>query len=105
MRIGRLRHRLALQSVSTAQDEYGQPIETFATYATVWGMLEPLQARELLTAQQQNAEITHHAIIRYNSNVAITNRISFDSRTFEIVSLTNAMERNARIELLLKEKL
>lgn len=100
-----MRNRLALQSVSRANDEYGQAIETFTTYATVWGSLEPLSARELIGANAQNAEVTHKAIIRYSTSVATTDRISFDSRAFEIASMMNIRERNHRMELLLTEVL
>jgi SPP1 family predicted phage head-tail adaptor len=99
-----MRHRLALAHISTSQDATGQAVEsTGATYATVWGSLEPLSAKELLNAQQQVGEVTHKAVIRYNSSVVRTDRITFDSRTFEVSSVMNPLERKARMELLLKE--
>ena len=103
MRIGPLRHRIALQSSSGSQGEYGYTPLSFSTYATVWASVEPLNGRELLSAQQIESETTHRIRLRYLSTVTSEDRISFDSRTFEIVSLINRKEKNWMLELLCKE--
>jgi len=51
VRIGKLRHRIALQSITTAKNAFGEDIPTWATYSTVWGSVEPLTGRELFNAQ------------------------------------------------------
>lgn len=103
MRIGPLRHRIALQSASDSQGEYGYVEKTFSTYATVWASVEPLSGRELLSSQQMHAETTHRIRLRYLATVVATDRISFDSRTFEIVGRINSKEVNRMLELLCKE--
>lgn len=104
MRIGPLRHRLAIQNSVASQDEYGDDsVRTFSTDETVWGSVEPLSGRELLNAQQVQAETTHRIRIRYTTNATSESRILFKSRTFEIVSLINWLEKNCRLELLCKE--
>lgn len=103
LRAGKLRHRLALQSETQTQNSVGEVIKTYATYSTVWGSLSPLSGRELEHASQISEEITYRAVIRYLSTVATEDRISHDSRTFEIVHIANFDERNIYQELLLKE--
>ena len=103
MRIGPLRHRIAIQSSTPTQGEYGEVSLVWATDATVWASIEPLSGREMVSAQQQHAETTHRIRLRYTTNVTAESRISFDSRTFEIVSLINRKEMNWMLELLCKE--
>jgi SPP1 family predicted phage head-tail adaptor len=100
-----MRHRLELQSLSSEQDEYGQEVGEYWPIATVWGSLEPLSAREILSAQTQEGEVTHRAVIRCNANLTVRDRIAYKNRTFEITSVINPLERNARMALLLKEVL
>lgn len=103
MRAGQLRHRLALQSVSRNQDSYGEAIETFATYATVWGSVEPTAGKELELGDQISGEVTHKVIIRHNTSVDVKDRISFDSRVYEINAILNWQERDIYNTLLCKE--
>lgn len=103
MKIGPLRKQVALKSKGTSADDYGQPIETFTTYDTVWAQIDPMTGRELMNAQQQSGEITHKVKIRYHSSVVITDRVIFDSRTLEIIFIRNVQERNHWQELLCKE--
>ena len=104
MRIGPLRHRVAIQNSTPSQDGYGDDSNrTFSTVETVWGSVEPISGRELLNAQQIQAETTHRIRIRHTTNATSQSRILFKGRTFEIVSLINWMEKNCRLELLCKE--
>ena len=104
MRIGPLRHRLAIQNAAASQDEYGDDSDrTFSTDETVWGSVEPLNGRELLNAQQVQAETTHRIRIRYTTNAVSESRILFENRTFEIVSLINRKEKKCMLEILCKE--
>ncbi len=103
MRIGPLRHRIALQAGTGTQGGYGNIPLTFSTYATVWASVQPLSGRELLNAQQVYAETSHRIRLRYLSTVTTKDRILFDSRAFEIVSMINWNELNWMLELLCKE--
>jgi len=103
MNIGKLRHRVALQSFSETVDSYGEAIATYATYATVWGSIEPLSGKELLNAQQQQAEVTIRIKIRYLSTVTEKDRVLFGDDVYEITSAINKDKRNEFLELLCKE--
>jgi len=103
VRAGKLRHRLAFNSLSRGRDEFGGTIDMFTTYATLWGSIRPMTGRELENAQQISGELTHMVRIRYNSSVAITNRFTFDDRTFEIVYILDYDERNIWMDMMAKE--
>ncbi len=103
MRIGPLRHRVALQSATAVQDEYHENTLTWNTDATVWASVEPMSGRELVSAQQQHAETTHRIRIRYTANVTQESRVIWESRTFEVVSLIDSKEKKRMIELMCKE--
>ena len=103
MRIGKLRHRVALQAVSSDQDGYGEASRVWSTYATVWAGIRTLSIEESENAQQVSGRATHEVKIRYNGNINIEDRIVFDSRVFEVVSPRNPGERNILQLLLCKE--
>mgnify|MGYP001229594055 CR=1 FL=1 len=103
MKIGELRHQVKLQNVATAQNDYGEPVAGYGTYATVWAAVEPLQGRELEIARQISTEITHKVTIRHRDDVAQTDRIGFGNRMFEIISIINPQERDRMLILTCKE--
>ena len=103
MNIGRLRHRVGLSQASTAQNSFGEQIDTWSNYTTVWGSVRPMKGQELEHAHQISAEVNHVVRIRYNSSVESDHRVTHDSRTFEIVSVINWQERNIFMDLYCKE--
>jgi len=103
MQAGKLRHKVTLKTGGESQDEYGEVTYTWSTQATLWASIEPLRGRELLHAQEVNAELSHRVRCRYNSNVDVADRIAFGTRTLEIVSVINPRERGAELELFCKE--
>ena len=103
MRIGQLRHRLALQAETQSQGATGEVTSSYATDTTVWGSLSPVSGKELEQAKQISEEITYKAVIRYYSSLTSEYRILHDSRTFEIMNIQNFGERDIYQTLLLKE--
>ena len=100
---GDLRHRLALQSNTPDTSVMGQDVANYSTYATVWGSLRPMRGKELINAQQISAEVTSKAVIRYLSTVKSTDRILFETRTFEVFDIIDFDEMHVFMELTLKE--
>jgi SPP1 family predicted phage head-tail adaptor len=100
--IGRMRHRLALQSPTGTQSETGEVVNTYSTVTTVWGSLRPLTGREMETAAQISEEINYQAVIRYHSTIGPTWRITNDSKTYEVVSVLNFDEKDEYMILELK---
>jgi len=105
MNIGKLRHRISLQSITETQNSYGELVQTKSTkpYATVWASVEPLSGREYMDAKQINAELSHKVIIRHNSSVTPEDVVLFGSREFKIDSVINYEERGIYQVLMCKE--
>lgn len=100
--IGKLRKRIEIQSNTATADAMGQLIPTWTTLDTRFASIEPLTGRELINAQQVNAEITHKVTLRYyaaNSKM----RVKYGTRLFEIMSVINKEERNIETQLMCKE--
>jgi len=103
MRSGRLRHRVTIQQPVPDRSIGGE--DSWHDYATVWAAIEPLRGREYLAAQQEGAEVTGRITMRYIAGVKQTMRIKHGSRIYEIVSPINPEERNAELQLMVKEVL
>jgi len=99
MRAGRLRHRFEFQSSTGEQNAFGEPIQTWTTYTTLWAGLEPLRGEEIIHARQVTATVSHKIRVRFNSSITSNHRVVFDSRTFEINSVINLGERDRELEL------
>ena len=103
MRSGDLRHRITLQTFTTAPDSYGEPIKTWSDLATVWAAVEPLSGREFFEAQRTNAETTYRVRIRYRADVVPTLRIAYAGKTLEIQAVIDVGERRRELHLMCRE--
>ena len=100
---GKLRHRIVIQSPTETVNSYGEREQSWSTFATVWGSIEPLKGSEFIAAQQTNAELSVRMRIRYLAAIKPKYRVSWNDRTFEINSIANIEERNREIELMCTE--
>lgn len=83
--IGPMDRSITIQSKTEARDAAGQPIETWADLATVDAEWIPQSGREFWGARQINAEATATFRIHYRTDVTVEHRISYNSRTWDIV--------------------
>lgn len=102
MQAGNLRHRIAIQTNTPTQDSYGQPVESWATVATVWAAVDMLTGRELYTAQQAQSEANVRMTIR-RRDVDAKQRVSWDGRIFDVESVIHDATNNRMTQLLCKE--
>ncbi len=105
MRAGLLRHRLTLQSPTTAAltDTGNVPAPGWQEEGVVWGSVEPLSVKESLVAQQVEVQATHLVRIRYNEALKQTWRIVFRGRNFEVESIIVPESRRIEMRVLVKE--
>jgi len=86
MLAGKLRHRIALQSLGLVQDpESG---EMLPGWTTVWdkvpASVQPLSARDLIAAQAGQSEATARMVIRYRAGVLPTMRILYRGAVYNM---------------------
>lgn len=104
---GTLRHRVGIVALDQAtQNARGEPTLTPTTQATVWAHIRPLTGRELFTAQQRAAEVTHFITMRYPGfTVTPEMQLTYGARSFDILSVLNIDELSVTLEILAKERL
>jgi len=101
VKAGRLRHRVTIQQRDTSST--WETEDSWTTYATVWGAIEPIRGREFWDASKVNSEVTARITIRYRSGITSMMRAVANSKTYGIVAVIPD-ERNAvQLQLMVKE--
>jgi SPP1 family predicted phage head-tail adaptor len=103
MKIGKLRHRIAIEKVAETQDSDGSVIETWSTFANAQASIEPISGREYFAAQTTQADVTHRISLRFIAGVIPKMRVKYGSRIFGILSAINVNERNRELQLMCRE--
>lgn len=108
IRAGKLRHVISIaQPDLTGQDARGNPTETLTVVgAGIRASIDALSGRELYTAQQRAAQVTHRVVLRWPGfTVTPEMVVQFGARTFDILFVNDREEQHRRIELDAKERL
>lgn len=103
MRAGRLRHKVTVQQVAHAQDDYGETTETWSEFIESWASIEPLRGREYHDASLTQGEVDTRIVMRYREGILPTMRVLFGSRVFDIQTVINVNTRHREIHLMCKE--
>jgi SPP1 family predicted phage head-tail adaptor len=101
MNPGTLRHRVTIEHPVTTQNEYGEQIPAWATFATVWASREDLTGREAYYAgaNQKAATMLTRFTIRYLAALSEQMRIVSDARTYGIQSIADDGRREQLVIL------
>lgn len=97
--VGKMSHRIAIQSPAQVSDGAGGYTEEWATVATVWASIEPNNSRERFISMQTETHTTHVIMCRYNPVITTAKRALFGSRVFDIVEVLNIEEANRLIKM------
>ena len=84
MRAGRLDKTLTIERVTTIVDEYGTPVDGWATVATVRAQRVRLNVEEQLRAFGNTAEAVAVFRIRHMDGLTLADRITCDGETFDL---------------------
>lgn len=99
-----MRRRVVFQTQSTTRDTFGAEVQTWNTYATVWGSVQDIRGSKMLAAEQYEAQVTTMVIIRWRSDITPAMRIVADGRTFEIETIRDEEGRHRELVLLCLER-
>lgn len=91
--------RITWQSFTASQDDYGQPIETWANLddtPTTWSNVQSKAAGErfLSGGEQLRADVTHTVRIRYRDDITVQMRGIW--RTSRILVIENVVDPDGR---------
>jgi SPP1 family predicted phage head-tail adaptor len=104
VRAGSLRRRVTIQERSASFDTFGEPLDTWTTFATVWAEIVDLSSTEIVRDGSFSAQITTTVTIRYRTGILSGMRVVDGTRTFEIVGPPIDREGRVRkLELPVKE--
>lgn len=100
MQAGPLRNRIELQRKTATRDASGEPIETWATYATVWAARIGGAGGERIAGQQVTGRGGVVWRIRYRSPApSIDERVKHGDATFDINDADDVENRHKEILL------
>lgn len=102
--IGRLRHRLTLESATRTPDGGGGASESWATVATVWASITPTGGSEAIDADALTGRISHEIVFRHRPGVAPVMRLRRGNRVFEIAAVIDIDERKRWLKCLCMER-
>lgn len=97
--IGRLRHRLVLEALSTHSDGGGGVSDEWHTVATIWAALSPARGFEESRGSKPEAQGGHKILMRYRADLVPTMRFRKDARIFVIQTIRDVDERGAYQEV------
>lgn len=102
--IGRLRHRLTLESAIRTPDGGGGAAEAWTTVAQVWGQIRPTGGSESFDADAIAGRISHEITLRYRAGVIPAMRLISGNRRFEITAVIDIDERHRWLKCLCVER-
>lgn len=100
MRAGKLRHRIAIEAPTGAQNEFGEPVDTWAVHSAVWASKEDLTGREAFAAQQVNAAVSTRFGVRFIEGINARMRIVHDGTLYNIVSASDPDGRKRELVII-----
>ena len=105
--IGEYRTPVELQKVTKEDDEFGNPIETWKKYKTIWVKQESLSGRAYFDAKQSQSEITGTLKTRYIPDILDKKgklRIKKGEKVIEIEEMFDSDGTKREIEIMIKER-
>jgi SPP1 family predicted phage head-tail adaptor len=94
--IGKLRERIEIMAVSnSSKDEYGQPISSYVSYATVWASYRSLNGSEVTESKERTARRYAEFKIRAQGvTIVETMEVVYKGMTFSITSVSEDEYKN-----------
>jgi len=103
MRIGRLRHRIQVQSATETRDATGGTSRNWVLLATRWGSVEPIVGRERVLSAQVASDVTHRIRMREYAGLGPSMRLVKDAQIFALESVLDIRTLGAEYEIMARE--
>lgn len=109
MTIGVMLEQIVIQQKSTAQDSYGEPVDTWSTYATVWANIESnrraTDLERFVAGVGSERQRTQYVVRIFNDpTIAVaSHRVSWGSKFYDIEQAFDPDGRRQWTELRIQE--
>lgn len=101
MNPGGLSHLIRIEYKSDAtRTGIGEPVVTWATFASIWASVEPLRGNEAIALRMQGAEISTRIRARYIPGVKSSMRVVHGDDIYNIVEAYSPREAKRELEML-----
>lgn len=87
MRPGLLNTRVVVQQQSATQDALGQPVQSWATFATLWANVRHTSGIEATKADAIASVVRASIRVRYRADLTAAMRVVHGSTTYNIVAV------------------
>jgi SPP1 family predicted phage head-tail adaptor len=84
---------ISIQTKRSTPDGEGGFTETWVTISNIWASVEPIKATQVFTYRSIGVEASHLIKIRGSLYINEAQRILFDNRVFEILTIENIQEK------------
>lgn len=84
MRAGQLRTRVKVQQQSATQDEAGQPVLTWADYATLWADVKQNSGMSMVRGDTDVSVVRASIRIRYRNDITPAMRVLAGTTVYQI---------------------
>jgi SPP1 family predicted phage head-tail adaptor len=95
---GKLDRRIVIQQCTTSLNAMREPVESYATLATVYAEFNAVDVGEGQGADSTQARANSKFTIRYRTDITEKDRIVHDSRTYKILGIRE-MGRRELLEI------
>lgn len=102
-RAGELRHRIALQSRSSAPSGSDDLAHTYTTVATVAAKARAIQGGRMVSGVQTEERVTHLFLVRFRTDQGAWRWILFNGRRLEVRTVRDPDERGRWLEIQAEE--
>lgn len=105
MQSGKLNRRIEIQSQSTSQDSFGQPLTTWTTVLCTWAGIRAATSKEVYAASGFTSQVSHVITLRYHPGLTIlsSDRVVYEGRIFPIQAVSDPDEGKRELNLLCME--
>lgn len=97
---GELRSLIQIQVQSSAQDDFGQPVDAWTTVLTTWASIEAITLGEAFQPNQFTSQVTHIVKMRWTAvPVSGGMRVVDGAQIYKIQAPENVAKRNRVLRL------
>lgn len=91
---GKLKDRIVIQNKTSVRDSFGQPIDTWADFATLWAWLKFKNGSEFIAAGSEHAQTDASIRIRYRADISPAMRIVFGGDIYNIKAVLPSSDKD-----------
>ena len=103
MNPGDLRNRIQIKELTTARNEYNEPIEEWVLVKEVWAAINPALGRNYYAADQTQTDAKTKIVTRYHTGIKREMRIYYSDKIYDIIDIQDVKMRHEELVIYCSE--